>query len=88
MKWYICNKDQNLLCWAGILLEFDTEDSAKRFLNSYLSQTTYDSPQFYYHIFGVYFIQDEIKDSVSINATNLKVEISDTKPNGHLVFIE
>ena len=87
MKWYICNKDQNLLCWAGILLEFDTEDSAKRFLNSYLAQT-YDDLQFYYHIFGVYFIQDEIKDSVSINATNLKVAFSDTKPDGYLTFIE
>ena len=84
MKWHIYNNEHQALFWNGLLLDFDTEESAKRFIDSYVSQM-FDNPEDYYKTFGVYFAEDIVyMDDGYLDGTHLIVKFSDEMPDGYL----
>ena len=70
MKWYIFNDEHEPLCWDGQALEFDTKESAERFLHSH-TDIMYDGYEGYCEAFGV-VIKECIfyYDGGYVNATN------------------
>jgi len=88
LKWHIFNESNGPLCWDGKTLEFDTKESAERFLHSYVD-TMYDSYEEYCKAFGVAIKECILYyDGGYLNATNKIVIYGEDDWEGHLENVE
>ena len=84
LKWHIFNESNEPLCWDDKALEFNTKESAERFLHSHVD-TMYDSYEEYCETFGV-----TIKECILyyaggyLNATNKIVVYKEDDWEGYL----
>ena len=87
MKWHIYNSENNPLCWDDKAIEFDTKESAERFLHSYVD-FQYDSYEEYCQTFGV-VIKEGILfyDYGYINCTNKIVKYNEEIEDEELIDI-
>ena len=95
-KWYIFNKNNDVLRWKNDYIQFDTKEQAERFLHSYVD-TWYDSYEEYYKAMGIKIeecileIDDEYKElNGFINLSNkvLSYEKEEFEIDGELVDVE
>ena len=84
LKWHIFNESNEPLCWGDKALEFNTKESAERFLHSHVD-TMYDSYEEYCETFGI-IIKECILyyDSGYLNTTNKIVVYGEDDWEGHL----
>ena len=84
LKWHIYNEKNNPLCWDDKMLEFDTEESANRFLHSCIDDENFEE---YCKTYGI-SIQQTIAfyDGGYLDATNLIVEHTDE--DKHLINVK
>ena len=88
LKWHIFNEHNEPLCWDDKALEFDTKESAERFLHSHVD-TMYDSYEEYCETFGITFKECILYyDGGYFNATNKIVVYEEDDWEGHLEDME
>ena len=86
LKWHIYNEENNPLCWDDKMLEFDTEESANRFLYSCIDEI-YEDFEEYCKTYGVSIRQTiAFYDGGYLDATNLIVEHTDE--DEHLINVK
>lgn len=85
MKWHIFNEHDEPLCWDDQALEFDTKESAERFLHSYVDAMYDDRYDEYCQTFGVEFKNCILYyDGGHLNATNKIIVFEEDDWEGHL----
>ena len=84
LKGHIFNESNEPLCWCDKALEFNTKESAERFLHSHVD-TMYDSYEEYCETFGITIKECILYyDSGYLNATNKIVVYGEDDWEGHL----
>lgn len=88
MKWHILNGSGNPFCWDDEAMEFDTQESALKFLNSYIEGIGANRQE-YFDTFGV-SIQEGILyyDGGYINMTGKIVIMNEEDWSGELADAE
>jgi ribA/ribD-fused uncharacterized protein len=84
MKWHIFDSGREPLCWDEFAIEFDTKETAERFIYSYIDGMGFDREQ-YFHDYGV-SIEECIfyYDGGHVNLTNKIVGFNEGDCEGHL----
>ena len=81
-KWHICNFAGLPLIWDNAILEFNTEEAAKSFLEDYV-KNFYDDYEEYCMIFGINFKLEEPNEN-AINCTNKRIYYDKEKDDKYL----
>ena len=87
MKWHIFNEYDEPLCWDDQALEFDTKESAERFLHSHVD-SFYDNFDEYCQTFGVNIKEGILYyDGGYIDCTHKIIKYNEEDNDGELVNV-